>query len=92
LFQRAKSHEGNPSNQKTKNNQPAEADPTKLTQEGDGDVFSMTMAQILVPHLQPGHRRIHLTSNPGMTSASQKELFHCDGLHCNATSLLWQFL
>jgi hypothetical protein len=54
--------------------------------------FSMTMAQILVPYRQPGHRCIHLTSNPGMTSVPQKELLHCNGLHCNATSLLWRFL
>jgi hypothetical protein len=52
----------------------------------------MTVAQILVPHRQVAQCCIHLTSNPGMTSAPQKEMLHHNGLHCSATSLLWQFL
>jgi hypothetical protein len=89
MVQITKSHKGNPSNQETKNRQFAKAGPTEPTQEGDGDVFSMAVAQILVPYHQLGHRCIHLTSNPDMISAPQKELLHRNGWHCNATSLLW---
>jgi hypothetical protein len=80
----AKSHEGDPSNQKAKIHQLAEAGPTESMQEGDSDIFSMIMAHF---H-QPGRCCIHLTSNPGVTSTPQKELLHYNGLHHNATSLL----
>jgi hypothetical protein len=39
LVQIAKSHEGDPSNQKSKNRQLAEAGSIELALEGDGDVF-----------------------------------------------------
>jgi hypothetical protein len=54
--------------------------------------FSATRAQILVPYRQLGQRYIHLTSNPDTTSVPQKEMLHHNGLHRNATSLLWRFL
>jgi hypothetical protein len=50
LVQVAKSHEGNPSNPKTKNRQLAEVGPTESTKAGNSDVFSTAMAQILVPY------------------------------------------
>jgi hypothetical protein len=58
----------------TKNCQLAKAGPTESTQEGDGDVFSTAIAQILVPYRQLGQCCINLTSNPGMTSVPQKEM------------------
>jgi hypothetical protein len=70
-------HEGDPPNQETKNRQLDEAGPTESTQEGDVGVFSTVIAQNLVPYCQLGHHSIHLTSNPDMTSAPQKELLHC---------------
>jgi hypothetical protein len=93
LVQIAKSHKGDPSNRKSKSHQLAGAGSAELTLEGDGDVFFPTaIAQILVPYRQLGQRYIHLTSNLDMILVPQKEMLHDNGFHCNARSLLWQFL